>query len=232
MQTWQDAVAGSCRQATALGSAAASVASPGSGLGQRWPVHGGRGSLLRGTAAQSLLCRARRPGTRPAAQGGCAPAGPKGSVQRVMDIRQRGCISGVVACQQHCLSSKHTQHTAARLNPASPASSPPTSAGRRRKQYTSLKYISPPGASTRYTFRSTRALSGDRLICFAVQGRPGQGRWVDGWDAGAGLAGGWLHHYRKASRGSSSSARRNSAAGCSGKQAPQPGTGHPPRSLR
>lgn len=31
-------------------------------------------------------------------------------------------------------------------------------------QYTSLKYISPPGASTRYTSRSTAALSGDRLI--------------------------------------------------------------------
>jgi len=44
-----------------------------------------------------------------------------------------------------------------------------TSAGSLRSQYTSLKYISPPGASTRYTSRSTRALSGDRLICGAVE---------------------------------------------------------------
>ena len=166
----------------AAASASASIVSPGSEPGQRWSVRGGQGSPLRGTGPQSLLSRARRPGTRPAARGGCAPA-ERGCVFMV-GRGEKGCrgdaaqffpCASLAACRASTL-----YYPSARLSPRSSASQPPTSAGRRRSQYTSLMYISPPGASTRYTSRSTRALSGDRLICRVRQSRRVGGGVVQG----------------------------------------------------
>lgn len=87
-------------------------------------------------------------------------------------ILGRQCSSINEKLRMSSVQPSHQPFVARPLPQTQAPASPPTSCGRRRSQYTSEKNISPPGASTRYTSRSTLALSGDRLICSgAVGGR-------------------------------------------------------------